>query len=83
MAQDFLPPEQAFAFSARMRDMSTIEVSFRIADGYYMYRDKIVVSAEGASLGKFEIPRGKIKFDPNFEKELETFRQQQIGRAHV
>ena len=75
-AQDFLAPEQAFAFSARMRDAATIEVSFRIADGYYMYRDKIAVSAEGATLGKVEIPRGTIKFDPNFDKELETLRQQ-------
>ncbi len=75
-AQDFLPPEKAFAFSARMRDVSTVEVSFRIADGYYMYRDKIAVSAEGATLGQIEIPRGEIKFDPNFDKELETFRQQ-------
>jgi thiol:disulfide interchange protein DsbD len=75
-AQDFLAPEQAFAFGARMRDAATIEVSFRIADGYYMYRDKIAVSAEGATLGKVEIPRGTIKFDPNFDKELETLRQQ-------
>ena len=75
-AQDFLPPEQAFAFSAGMRDAATVEVSFRIADGYYMYRDKIAISAEGAMLGKVEIPRGAIKFDPNFDKELETFRQQ-------
>lgn len=75
-AQDFLPPEQAFSFSARMRDAATVEVSFRIADGYYMYRDKIAVSAEGATLGRLDIPRGKIKFDPNFDKELETFRQQ-------
>ena len=75
-AQDFLAPEQAFAFSARMRDASTIELSFRIADGYYMYRDKISVAADGATLGKFDIPRGKIKFDPNFGKELETFRHQ-------
>lgn len=75
-AQDFLAPEKAFAFSARMADAATIELNFRIADGYYMYRDKISVSAEGATLGKFELPRGEIKFDPNFDKELETFRQQ-------
>jgi len=75
-AQDFLAPEKAFAFSARMADAATIELNFRIADGYYMYRDKIAVSAEGATLGKFELPRGEIKFDPNFDKELETFRQQ-------
>jgi thiol:disulfide interchange protein DsbD len=59
-----------------MRDAATVEVSFRIADGYYMYRDKIAVSAAGATLGRLDIPRGKIKFDPNFDKELETFRQQ-------
>ncbi|MFM7522737.1 MAG: protein-disulfide reductase DsbD [Betaproteobacteria bacterium] len=75
-AQDFLAPEKAFALSARMADAATIELNFRIADGYYMYRDKIAVSAEGATLGKFELPRGEIKFDPNFDKELETFRQQ-------
>jgi thiol:disulfide interchange protein DsbD len=75
-AQDFLAPEKAFAFSARMADAATIELNFRIADGYYMYRDKISVSAEGATLGNFELPRGEIKFDPNFDKELETFRQQ-------
>lgn len=75
-AQDFLAPEQAFVFSARMRTPSTVEVSFRIADGYYMYRDKIVIAADGATIGRFDIPRGKIKFDPNFDKALETFRQQ-------
>ena len=41
-----------------------------------MYRAKIAVSTEGATLGKVEIPRGTIKFDPNFDKELETLRQQ-------
>ncbi len=75
-AQDFLAPERAFAFSARSVDMATVEVSFRIADGYYMYRDKIAVSAQGATLGKITIPRGDVKFDPNFDKELEILRHQ-------
>jgi thiol:disulfide interchange protein DsbD len=72
---DFLPPEKAFQFSARMADAKTIVVSFQIADGYYLYRERLGFKAEGATLGKPEIPRGKIKFDPNFDKDVETLRQ--------
>ncbi len=74
--EDFLPPEQAFRFSARMADTNTIVVTFQIADGYYMYRERLGFTAEGATLGKTDIPRGKIKFDPNFDKDVETFRKQ-------
>lgn len=73
-ADDFLPPEQAFAFSARMADSSTIEIRYRVADGYYLYRDKFALAADGATLGAPDIPRGKVKFDPNFEKDVETMR---------
>ena len=31
---DFLPPEQAFKFSAHMLDAHTIVVNYAIADGY-------------------------------------------------
>ena len=81
--EDFLPPEQAFRFSARMVDAATIEVSFRIADGYYMYRERLGFRAEGAQLGAADIPRGKIKFDPNFDKDVETFRDQLTVRIPV
>ena len=80
---DFLPPEQAFHFSARMVDANTVEVSFRIAEGYYMYRERLGFKADGATLGKADIPRGKVKFDPNFEKDVETFRQQLTIRIPV
>ncbi len=73
-ATDFLPPEQAFRFSARMVDPVTAELTYRIADGYYMYRDKFAFSADGATLGAAEVPRGTVKFDPNFEKDVETLR---------
>ncbi len=82
-ADDFLPPEQAFAFSARRVDASTIEVRYRIADGYYMYRDKLAFAADGATLGNADIPRGKVKFDPNFEKDVETFRHELLIRIPV
>ena len=36
-----LPPEQAFRLSARALDPATIEARFDVADGYYLYRDKL------------------------------------------
>lgn len=80
---DFLPPEQAFRFSARLLDERTVEVNFRIADGYYLYRERFGFRAEGARLGAPDIPRGQIKFDPNFAKEVETFRQSLSLRVPV
>ncbi|MGJ7915889.1 protein-disulfide reductase DsbD [Massilia sp. LXY-6] len=69
----FLPPEQAFKFSARMLDPHTAEVSYAIADGYYMYRERFKFAAAGAKLGEPQIPPGKIKFDDTFQKEVETY----------
>ena len=80
---DFLPPEKAFRLSARLIDAKSIEVNFLIAEGYYLYRERLTFKAEGASLGEPVIPHGKVKFDPNFEKEVETFRQQLIVRVPV
>jgi thioredoxin:protein disulfide reductase len=48
---DFLEPEKAFQFSARPFDAKTVEVTFDIAPGYYLYRDLFRFSASGASLG--------------------------------
>ena len=74
--ENFLPPEKAFRVSARLLDAKSIEINFLIAEGYYLYRERFAFKAEGASLGEPDVPHGKIKFDPNFEKDVETFRQQ-------
>jgi thiol:disulfide interchange protein DsbD len=71
--EDFLPPEQAFKLSARMLDAQTAEVSYAIADGYYMYRERFKFAASGATLGAAQIPPGKIKFDETFNKDVETY----------
>jgi thiol:disulfide interchange protein DsbD len=73
-AEEYLEPEAAFKFSARMADEKTIEVHYQIAPGYYMYRERFDFRAEGAQLGVPQIPRGKIKFDETFKKEVETYR---------
>lgn len=74
-ADDFLEPEKAFRFSARMLDAKTAEVSYIIADGYYMYRERFAVKAEGATMGRPEFPSGKVKFDETFQKNVETYRK--------
>lgn len=73
-AADFLEAEKAFRFSARMKDAQTIEVRYDIVRGYYMYRDNFRFAVEGAQLGAPQIPPGKPKYDPNFQKTMDTHR---------
>ena len=70
-----LEPEQAFRFSARVLDASTIEVRYQIADGYYLYRERFAFAAEpaGVKLGAAQIPEGKKKKD-EFFGEVHTHR---------
>ena len=76
-AQDLLPPEVAFKFSARALDANTLEVRYQIADGYYMYRDKFKFTAEPATvgLGAAQFPKGEIHDDEFFGK-VETYRKE-------
>src|ERR1700709_2650043 len=68
---NFLPPEQAFKFSAQMADAQTLEVSYVIADGYYMYRERFHFKADSdAALGQPVFPAGKIKYDEVFKKDV-------------
>jgi thiol:disulfide interchange protein DsbD len=71
---EFLEPEKAFQFSARPLDAKTVEVTFDIAPGYYLYRDQFHFAATGATLGAPAIPPGKVKFDETFQKNVETYR---------
>ena len=73
-ADDYLDPERAFQFSAVLRDANTVVVTYKIADGYYMYRERFQFSAEGATLGAPVFPAGKVKFDETFKKNVETYR---------
>ncbi|KAF1047351.1 MAG: Thiol:disulfide interchange protein DsbD [Herbaspirillum frisingense] len=82
-AEDYLPPEQAFQMSARMVDAGTLELSYRIADGYYMYRDRFHFTAEGATLGEPQFPHGTTKYDENFQKEVETYHNAVVARVPV
>jgi len=70
-----LPPDKAFRFTARLLDARTVEARFRIADGYYLYRDKIHFAVEPATAGLSvpKLPDGTVKEDPFFG-HVETYR---------
>ena len=87
---DFLEPEQAFQFAGRMVDANAIEVRYAIADGYYLYRERFKFAVEpnaaGASpvtLGEPVYPKGEIKFDETFQKNVEHYRKQVVVRIPV
>lgn len=64
----FLEPDDAFMLSADVVD-GRIVVSWRIADGYYLYRNMFgfdLVEAEGITLAAPELPDGKVKEDEFF-----------------
>jgi len=73
---DFLPPEQAFRFSATQVDPQTVDVHFDVAPGYYLYRERFAFAAQPASvkIGQPQIPAGHVKFDENLGKQVETYR---------
>jgi len=72
---NLLEPEKAFRFSAQAID-GAVEVRFAIAEGYYLYRERMKFEATGARLGKAEFPPGLAHKD-------EFFGEQQIYRKEV
>jgi len=68
-----LPPEQAFRFAARVLDERTLEARFTIADGYYLYRDKLSFAMANRVIAKPLLPPGKMKTDEFFGR-VETYR---------
>ncbi|QUN05445.1 protein-disulfide reductase DsbD [Shewanella yunxiaonensis] len=62
---ELMPVEKAFAFDAEQNGQ-VVKVSFVIADGYYMYRDKLQFAVEGGELGDVAKPSGESHHDDYF-----------------
>lgn len=70
--EDFLEPDKAFEFVADATDANTVTGRWTIADGYYMYRDKLKITLKegpGIKLGNVVLPKGEIKQDEFFGKQ--------------
>ncbi|HIF46878.1 protein-disulfide reductase DsbD [Candidatus Thioglobus sp.] len=63
-----LPADEAFAFKAKVVNDEII-LSWDIAEGYYLYKEKIKISSDfSTSLGVAKFPPAKIKNDEFFGK---------------
>ncbi|MCO8042005.1 protein-disulfide reductase DsbD [Acinetobacter bohemicus] len=62
---DYLPPDQAFQFQAVSTSQDKAELTWKIADGYYLYHDQLKVS-QGQTPLKLNLPAPQDKDDPNF-----------------
>lgn len=72
--ENFLEPEQAFVLQATSLDERRVALDFTVAPGYYLYREAFRFEAAGVTLGPAQVPEGKVKFDENFQKNVETHR---------
>jgi thiol:disulfide interchange protein DsbD len=66
--QEFLPPDAAFKFGAAMERPDSVALTWIIADGYYLYKDKIEVVSDttNVQIGQPQLPKGDPKHDEYF-----------------
>ncbi|SIT36756.1 Thiol:disulfide interchange protein DsbD [Paraburkholderia ribeironis] len=83
-AEDFLDPAVAFKFSATEKP-GEVEVTYKIADGYYMYRERFAFATRNgtSTIGAPQLPAGHVKFDQTFNKNVETYRNELTIRIPV
>ncbi|MFM0044746.1 protein-disulfide reductase DsbD [Paraburkholderia sediminicola] len=83
-ADDFLDPAVAFKFSATEKP-GEVDVTYKIADGYYMYRERFAFATRNgtATIGEAQLPAGHVKFDQTFNKNVETYRNELTIRIPV
>ncbi len=66
---EFLPPDEAFQLTLNAGPDNTLQASFAIAPGHYLYRDKIRLTLKtpaGVTLAPLQMPPAEEKNDPNF-----------------
>jgi len=73
--EELLDPAKAFALDVTVVDADTVQATWTIADGYYLYRSKLRFESgtEGITLGEPQLPDGKIKHD-EFFGDVEIYR---------
>ncbi len=74
-SEDLLPADQAFQFTSKVEKADRLVLSWNIANGYYLYRNKFkfVSLTPGIKVGEQTFPPGHTKHD-NFFGEVEVFR---------
>jgi len=73
--KDFLDPEKAFVLQAQMSEPGVVKLNFKIARGYYMYREQFAfkIDTDVVKIGHAKFPTGRVKHDPTFDRKMELY----------
>lgn len=63
----FVKVDQAFAFDFSQQG-NTLNLSWQVKPGYYLYRQQISITADNATLGEWSMPQGKAHEDEFYGK---------------
>jgi thiol:disulfide interchange protein DsbD len=65
---EFLPPDEAFRFGAGLPQADSVPLTWVIADGYYLYKNRITIESAtpNIQIGQPLLPKGKPKHDEYF-----------------
>jgi thiol:disulfide interchange protein DsbD len=74
--EEYLDVDQAFALTDEALSVNNIQLNWRIADGYYLYKQRMKVEPAGATkvIGALVLPKGESHSDEYFG-EQEVYRQ--------
>jgi thiol:disulfide interchange protein DsbD len=81
--EEFLSVDSAFALTADAKNANEVVLNWRIADGYYLYKERIKLTAtDGTTLGALTLPKGESHHDEYFG-EQEVYRQSLDGTFSI
>ncbi len=83
---DLLPPEGAFRAEAERLCPDRVRVAWRIAEGHYLYRDRIAVRVrrpEGVSVAVLNLSRGARERDALSGQWRRVLREEAVLTAHL
>jgi len=83
-ADNLLPVEQAFKVETKAIDRGSVQFDFKIADDYYLYRERVKVKSNdaGVTLGALDMPNGEKKHD-EFLGDVEVYHHGFTATQHL
>ena len=82
--EEFLDPDVAFVLTAEAQSANNVQLNWRIADGYYLYKQRIKFTPADAArpVGELVLPKGEAHHDEYFGDQ-EVYRQSLDGTFSV
>ena len=71
---NLLPVSEAFKYEAKTLDRERVQIDFKIADDYYLYRERVKIKSldPAVTLGALDLPAGEKKHD-EFLGDVEVY----------